>query len=257
MVIRDAVMLACALIAGASCLPDKRTLEAASGDDGGGSDDGGGGDDAGMDAAPDTGPTHCDLVKQTGCPGQKCTVDSKGASVCAPAGTRTTGQTCAGTPDNCVASDVCATLSGTPPMCRQFCLKNADCSQVGPATEPTNEPYCAFTFGSSGLKTCSVVCNPVPTLGVSGCPSGAACVYGNLNGVLATDCNRSPGAGTDGATCSAATGCADGYNCVGTHCRAHCRTGFDADCSLTSYTCVSAPGAAFGQCCPPLPTPCN
>jgi hypothetical protein len=239
------------------CLADKRTLTIGPGD--AGSTDDGPRPNPEEDAATEPGETlPCDPVKQTGClETRKCTLDSKNKAVCGNNGTRRVGQSCAiAFPDTCIKGTVCNGPTTASTFCRQFCSKTADCTQPAPAGQPTNDPVCAFEFGS--FKVCSTPCNPVPKAGPSGCVSGVGCVFGNLNGVYVTDCNHIAGAGTNDAPCTKESDCADGYLCTGTKCRAYCRNGFDTDCVNNGYTCEAAIGAGqpFGVCCPPSPAQC-
>ncbi len=253
-----AISLAAIALFGDACLADKRTLQVGGGDGGNPEDSGGtvdpdaGDQDTGV-AAP------CDPVKQTGCGAtEKCSLNSKSETTCVADGNRTTGSPCTLAPDSCVKTNICLSPTGAP-YCRQFCAKNADCTQSSPPGQPQNEPLCAFEVTKT-VKVCSVPCNPVPTIGKSGCVSGVACVYGNLGatGLALSDCNRKAGNGRNDSACtSTGNECADGFTCV-TKCRAYCRSGSDIDCDGgPGYTCVPiATGAPFGVCCPPSPTPC-
>lgn len=240
------------------CLADKRTLSIGGGD-------GGTGDETGPrpnpeeDAGPEPGETlPCDPVKGTGClESRKCTVDSKDNAVCANNGTRKTGQSCtAPFPDSCLKSNVCTGPSAASAFCRQFCTKNSDCTQPSPSGQPTNEPLCAFDYDK--FKVCSTPCNPVPASGASGCVPGVGCIFGNLNGLYVTDCNRAAGAGANNGPCTKNEDCADGYLCGSANkCRPYCRQGFNTDCPAGGYTCEQiAPGQPFGLCCPPSGTDC-
>lgn len=242
--LRSALLVATAvgLLLVPGCLADKRTLTLG---------DGRGGD-GGVDGPLNVAPGPCDPPKQTGCDdGLKCAIDiDTGATYCTADGTMPTRSGCSFDPDDCVAGNVCLGV------CRQLCERNDDCKQPPPAGQPTNEAICAFEVPNSRYRVCSTPCNPVPRVGPSGCPAGIACSYGNLNGILITDCNRLRGTGRDGATCSTQEDCADGYYCTTTNrCRAFCRNGFDDDC-LASDVCTPASSGMFGLCCPASATDC-
>jgi hypothetical protein len=249
-VVRRFVLRAVVVVAGTTwmlaapgCLADRRSLLLAGTEDGGGADGGG-----------DANPGRCDPVRQTGCAvTQKCTVDDNGAPTCVPDGSKGTRTTCTPSPDSCVKGNYCASIGGGGTMCRQFCERQSDCTQPPPTGQPTNEAYCAFAFtDGASVRLCSTPCNPAPYLGPSGCPNRIRCNYGNLGGVLITDCQGATGGGLYNDPCTTSDDCDDGYTCITSLCRPFCRTGYDADCGGGGYTCESGGGgAAFGVCCPP------
>jgi hypothetical protein len=229
------------------CLADKRTLLLAGAD-------GADGDDGGSDSAGPIGP--CNPARQSGCATtQKCTLVNNRPS-CVADGTKGVRTLCTGTPDNCTRGNLCVAFGpGSPPgMCRQFCERDSDCTQSPMGA--SNDPHCTFKLSGTPHKVCSTPCNPVVAQGMSGCPSGLACIYGNVDGVLLTDCLRKDGNGFDGDSCTTDEHCAEGLFCATNVCRYYCRNGFNSDCG-GSYTCVTADSSyRYGACCPPSPTPC-
>ena len=228
------------------CLAEKRTLvlEGAPG-----ATDAGGIKDAPSVPNP---PGACNPITQTGCASnQKCALDSMNEVECAPPGIRAVRTSCNLEPDNCVAGHVCTPVPrASTNVCRQLCARKEDCKQPPPQGQPTNEAFCAYTLANSSYRVCATPCNPVPTLGVSGCPAGSACIYGDAGGVLITDCGRVRGSGANGSPCNNSDDdCADGYFCNTSVCRAYCRNGLSSDCA-GGYVCVQIQaGAAFGACC--------
>jgi hypothetical protein len=230
--------------------------------------------DAGNNVTPDgntTGnpdaPMACNPVAQTGCAAaDKCTIDNSGNAVCATnaAAPKMTGATCgAMQTDDCVAGDLCsADAQNAPTLCQQFCSTDTDCKQPavasGSTAEPKNVGHCLIGLQGSSYQLCTVACNPVPAAGASGCPTGLNCEVAATSSIPELTACRSPGMVAEGATCSSAAPCAAGLVCVGAsaaalHCRAVCRAGMNADCTIAGDTCAVSSSIAnpmFGACCP-------
>jgi hypothetical protein len=199
----------------------------------------------------------CNVVAQSCGPGEKCTL-SPSQGTCEPDGTKSPGQGCGPSTDDCLHGNECTTER----QCRAYCNSDADCKQppvaAGPTAEPKNIPRCLFTTSSPTAKLCTVPCNPVTAAGATSCAGSLACeAFGNgSNGILeATDCEP-PGAGSNGATCVTNGDCAAGFGCFTFNgrslCRLVCRAGNSADCSaLAGYQCrVVTNWTMFGDCCP-------
>jgi hypothetical protein len=211
----------------------------------------------------------CDPATQSPCPvDQKCVFLDSTHDVCRPAGALPVGAMCSSNGnavDSCVRGTQCLFPGGgSKGECTEFCSSDFDCTQapvaVGGTQEPGNVGHCLFTIStqSGAPKICSLACNPVASLGASGCPPGAGCVYAGFSSVPEyTFCNLAGTAG-DGQDCSTTFTCQAGFSCIGVgagvKCRAACRKGTDGDC-ISGYQCK--PGAngnsslMFGYCCPP------
>jgi hypothetical protein len=205
----------------------------------------------------------CDPVNQSGCPaGQKCYVSSSGTFVCKAAGNKSLGQLCtSGLADDCAAGLHCAT-DGSPAVCRQYCSVDTDCKQAavnsGTVAEATNRPRCFEGLSSSGIKLCSIACDPVLANNDNTCATGRVCGFFTTatNPVEYTDCYVSKGV-ADGQACASLTDCVAGDTCAqsgnGTpHCRPTCRPDQAGDCPAPNQCpALSAPmNPIFSACCP-------
>jgi hypothetical protein len=217
----------------------------------------------------------CTLLPQKGCGADKkctlscnptdttfelCGAGANNATTCAADGDRQLGGVCDPAPDNCVASTICIPDYGRGSqadnmMCRQFCNSDADCKQAAPQGEVTNKPRCTLAVAMTGLRVCTVACNPVNAAGPSGCPGEWFC---NVSATDATDCRYNFGDGTpEGFGCNDNSDCGNGRSCVENGsaklCRQNCRAANSGDCTdVAGATCKLPTGAVmFGVCCPP------
>lgn len=224
------------------------------------------------------GSASCTVLPQRGCgSGLKCTLacnptdttfeicgpGPNNTTTCAANGTKQVGAVCNPAPDNCAASSICipdySLGSSTANMiCRQFCASDNDCTQPAQTGGAANKPHCTIDVASTGLKVCTVACNPVTAAGPSGCPTYWYCdVFSTATLSEATDCEYNFGNGTpEGYGCNSNSDCGNGHSCVdnGTtkKCRQNCRAGHPGDCSeVAGATCQLPTGAVlFGVCCP-------
>jgi hypothetical protein len=208
----------------------------------------------------------CTVFPQSGCSvGNKCTYDGSGATTCITNGTKTTGQICGPSTDDCVAGDICLPETSSLDQCRAFCTTDTDCKQTPVSGAPS--PVCFFTLTGTSSSLCTIPCNPVTKVGASGCATGLGCqLFGVMvasNVVQKTDCSQvAATGGGDGVDCTTNgdADCKAGFTCVtvgsgasaANRCREVCRIGTSSDCSTGGYSCGTPSGTTsptYGFCC--------
>lgn len=204
----------------------------------------------------------CNVVAQNCGPGAKCLLSS-GVGICQADGSKTTGQSCGVAGDDCQHGNQCVTQTDGSRNCLQYCASDGDCTQpaasAGATPEPKNTPHCYYTTGTSGVKWCTVPCNPVLAAGNDTCGGNLVCqAWGNGSSGIAEATECAPlGTGGDGAGCARNSDCQHGFGCFTTNgtsrCRLFCRYGNSADCTgrFPGYSCRVVTGwTMFGDCCP-------
>jgi hypothetical protein len=190
----------------------------------------------------------CDPVCQTGCKcGEKCSVSSAGALTCnAPAGSTRLreGESCdlvsGGTSlqtDACAPGLVCA-QGACRNRCARHCRTDADC----PAST------CSVQL-APGFKVCDVPaadCNPLRSLGPTGCAAAAEGCYLALTVKDGRFCDCPTSALPEGGPCRASRECLPGLACVdalGTT---------DFRCRVVCDLAGAVSGCTAGASCRPL-----
>ncbi len=185
--------------------------------------------DAKADSKPPTDtappPPDCDPIKQTGCSGatSKCTAvdDGSGTSTtpgCMKAGTAAVDAPCTRTSetpagigdDTCAPGSYCSGIGSltSPPTrhCRKFCADDKGCG---------TGQKCSILIADSGGTALYGICVPTCTLFGTDCPSGQNCsvLIGDMDGTALYGTCRAAGTVAAGASCAAATDCANDLVC--------------------------------------------
>jgi len=230
------LLLSSGLLAALACGPEDRTLTGGTG--------GAGGDSAAC-TPPVSGP--CDNFPQCGCAGgQNCDFKSAaGETECVASGPKGAYSVCTGV-GQCQAGSTC--LKNDPGasagVCRPFCESEKDCVGEG--------RLCQQSFGTTGLKYCTLACDLADP--AAACGAGLGCA---LTGDTShTDCVVT-GSGMGPGACPSLTDCAAGYFCNNKDCVKWCRLQLgNADCT-GGRVCQDFPtqiivaGIAYGGCAPP------
>ncbi|HEY3446111.1 MAG TPA: hypothetical protein VGK67_07075 [Myxococcales bacterium] len=191
-------------------------------------------------------PGTCDPFAQTGCSGQKCSLDQTGAFVCVAAGAKTDQQDCTQESD-CAAGLACVQINGeAAPKCRAFCNASKKCV--------TGQACIVGAVGGTSAILCAVVpaCDPWAQ---TGCNSGQKCTLADTTPTFTCGAAGSKG---DLATCANDGECQAGLVCLdfgdGSKCHALCGT---AKACATGQSCLGGSSTSTDPfVC--LPTPaCN
>jgi hypothetical protein len=190
-------------------------------------------------------PAQCDFFLSCGCntPTEKCSATQTGKG-CTNAGTKLAGELCANDTE-CSAGTVCAMYGGAL-RCMAYCDDSHTCEQ-------TPLPQACYIKVTANQVQIGSVCGQVCDLRTQDCLyDGQGCYPSTTllnqmdHGICAT-----AGAGQDGAACTLANDCAEGYTCISSDSKCHkfCdRAGGNPMCG-TGQTCMALAGhTATGFC---------
>lgn len=197
----------------------------------------------------------CDPFCQSGpcgC-GEKCSFAPTSASTnytaCVPKGTKSEGEICDASLDNCAPGLLCQTETCAPSVarCYRFCRANDDCRPVACVRSLSTS-----TGTSPAFKLCDIPeadCDPQKQ---TNCPAGLRCLAKSLSSFF---CACSVGASAEGGSCNSSYDCAPGFLCQALNgpgmCKRLCRDG--SDCPRPDggapRTCSATLGSpVFGLC---------
>lgn len=201
---------------------------------------------------PGPGTGTCDPVCQSGCSGcrDKCSINTMGALTCNPPTAtnypRTLMQSCSvdseglrQQTDNCEPGLVCIVAQSCLGRCFKFCRSDAECTN----TTCTREVIPM----QGGQKVCDVPFNDncIPSVGNTGCGTGAMACYLSSASPQHTFCDCPFGATASNGLCTHTRDCVKGLACVdrGTGEPATCLQ----VCRLNSMECPSGLPASCRQ----------
>jgi hypothetical protein len=196
---------------------------------------------------PKVGAT-CNPACQTGCACGRCNIEGSAPVCAASVGTKTLGQTCSPTNDDCQPGLICL-LEGCGTQlgrCYQHCTSTGQCH----AGTACSIPILNGAAVDTGYRACDLAPQDCDPIGKTGCPNAALTCYLDSAGATLCDCpNRTVAA--DGA-CSVFNDCAAGLVCVTpagattARCRPICLQSGQGGCP-NGRRCI-ADGARYGYC---------
>ena len=198
---------------------------------------------------PDPG-NDCDPVCQSRCDCGRCNLTSAGLT-CVPPGTKTRGDICSPSADDCEPGNICLTdCDGTFGRCYRFCGKGAAkhdelCDNGQGCDVPVNDVNGVET----DLRVCPAptkTCNPIGDGAECG-NAGLACYIDGTGVATVCDCK---GKKQPGDECSFFNSCVPGYRCVsiGSAPVTCLKTSTLGGTDCPSGTCTSIGGSSFGFC---------
>ena len=151
----------------------------------------------------------CQLVPQSGCPGQACDLDlthlTLAGTVCRPVTTAGIELSACTGMNDCAAGYLCLNSE-----CVRYCQTDANC--VAPGGLCVTTLYADGTTPIPGVTLCSQNCDLLTT---TGCRSGQGCgVYSTADGLRRYTSCHAASTGTQGATCTNDLDCAPGFGCI-------------------------------------------
>lgn len=210
----------------------------------------------------------CDIATQCGCGAtQACDLNFATLMGTACRGVFSPGRegnACTSVAD-CDRGFVCLGNGAGASSCKKYCATNADCAQ------PRGQCVIDLQSGGSPIPgappVCSSNCDPTSAT-AAGCPAGWKCdLYTQTHNGTShpiVDCTSAVGAGTQGASCQAASGtggddskCAAGFLCTtadGTSfkCRKMCNVTANTGCTALTCLGLATPhlvgGTEYGVC---------